>query len=592
MTNSSSTVEQAVFSVTLKTPVNVVALEQKTDGVSDEGLQTARLLAARATLFNDRYDSCNLFAFFYSRDSVLIGRLTPRGKRSEGGCYYLECLFLSFELFVSAGADPLTLYQQSLNTTRFALYRPGTVLQPFSLEHDADLVNVASLNDVIPNPGLRALSLLAQSVLEETQTFFVSRQRSLTLISSLFSVLPIQARGNMNFAVGLYFRGVPTRVVGATAPRRGTFRLPKFHDFVYCLDLQNISDNEDMYALSNPWGVFLEYVLNAGAADYLCRKIGDAYYDGTAGTVFEIGTGAPPSEAIAALGATLLDDFKRAEKSGNFEGSRPYGIDLRDVVGLEFADEDEEEEEDNPFEQSDAWSEIERSRDGEEWKSGDQNRDEFDDIAEIFSDTNVNDDAQNSIQVVRVDDDEYDLFREKDATSCDFNSSDLKKASNGLEEELFGGETFEEQLNRLGETRGKKRPFSSTSDDDETSLDDGKSFDAYADDDDGLIVLSPFAVLSAEFPEKNELLRRFDELVKGVCKLEPDFQSELGRLWREMVENCDFIFIQSVREEYLRYLRRLLNRSSDVEETHPDGELTVGAVDVLEIICSDGDDER
>ena len=97
--------------------------------------------------------------------------------------------------------------------------------------------------------------------------------------------------------------------------------------------------------------------------------------------------------------------------------------------------------------------------------------------------------------------------------------------------------------------------------------------------------------MSAEFPEKNELLRRLDELVKGVCKLEPDFQSELSRLWFEIVEKCDFMFVQSVRREYLRYLRRLLNRSSDVEESRPDGELTVGAIDVLEIISSDGDDE-
>ena len=97
--------------------------------------------------------------------------------------------------------------------------------------------------------------------------------------------------------------------------------------------------------------------------------------------------------------------------------------------------------------------------------------------------------------------------------------------------------------------------------------------------------------MSAEFPEKNELLRRFDELVKGVCKLESDFQSELSRLWREIVENCDFTFVQSVRREYMQYLRRLLSRASDVEDNRPDGELTVGAIDVLEIIGSD-DEER
>ena len=579
MTNPSTTVEQAVFSVTLRSPVNVVALEQKTDGVTDEGLQTARLLAARAALFNDRYESRNLFAFFYSRDSVLLGRLTPQEKPSEEGSYYLECLFLSFELFVALGADPLTLYQQSLNTSRFALYRSDkTVLQPFSLEQDADLVNVASLNDAVLNPGLRALSLLAQSVLEETQTFFVSRQNSLTLISALFSVMPIQARGNMNFAVGLYFRGVPTRILGTNAPSRGTFRLPKFRDSVYCLDLQNVNENEDMYALSNPWSVFIEYVLNAPAADYLCRKIADAYYDGTAGTPFDIGNDSPPSEAIAALGSTLLDDFKRVENTGDLGGAR---FDFRDVVGLEYADEDENEEEDNPFEQSDAWSEIERSRDGEEWKGEDQDRDEFDDIAAFFSDPNPTDDeTPNSIRFVQVDEDEYDAFREKNASSRDFSSSsDSQKTSNGLEEELFGGETFEEQLNRLCETQDKKDAFTPTSDDDDPDVDDG------------LVVLSPFAVLSAEFPEKNELLRRFDELVKGVCKLESDFQSELSRLWREIVENCDFMFVQSVRREYLQYLRRLLSRASDVEDNRPDGELTVGAIDVLEIIGSD-DEER
>ena len=274
----------------------------------------------------------------------------------------------------------------------------------------------------------------------------------------------------------------------------------------------------------------------------------------------------------------MLDDFKRVENTGDLGGAR---FDFRDVVGLEYADEDETEEEDNPFEQSDAWSEIERSRDGEEWKGEDQDRDEFDDIAAFFSDPNPTDDeTPNSIRFVQVDEDEYDAFREKNASSRDFSSSsDSQKTSNGLEEELFGGETFEEQLNRLCETQDKKDAFTPTSDDDDPDVDDG------------LVVLSPFAVLSAEFPEKNELLRRFDELVKGVCKLESDFQSELSRLWREIVENCDFMFVQSVRREYLQYLRRLLSRASDVEDNRPDGELTVGAIDVLEIIGSD-DEER
>ena len=585
MTDPFPVVEQAVFSVTLKSPVNAVSLEQATEGVSSEGLRLAKLLASRVTLFDDRYDTHNLFAFFYSRDSVLLGRLTPRDARPEGGRFYLECLFLNFDLFLDVGADPCVLYHESLNTTRFALYRPGTVLQPFSLEREVPPVNLESLEETEERIGLRALALLSQSVLEEPQTFFVSEHRLLNLISSLFSVLPIQGRGNMDFAVGLFFRGVPTRVLGATAPPSGKFQAPKLQNNTCYLDLRDVVANRDIYVVNHPWSVFVEYVLTADAPDYLCQKIVEAYYDGDAGTVFDIGTGAPPSEEIAELGRSLLDDFKSVEDTEDLGGLRPPKLHFDDAGHLDYADGDGGES----FSPSDAWSEIERMSDGEEWKNGeDQDRDGWDEVAETLADDVLPDDKTlNSIQIVRIEDNPGDSINAVTLSDPD-SASDSRKKLNGLEEDLFNAETYQEQLNRLQKERDGKDGFLSTTDGSKLT-DDAPSIPSSRDDD-GIVVLSPFAVLSAYFPEKNEILRRLDELIKDVCQRQNDSQSELRRLWRKLAASGDFYFFQAVREEYLRYLKRFLDRLDHGEQTAA-GELTVGAIDVLEIIAFDEDDE-
>lgn len=589
MTNPSPMVEQAVFSVTLKASGNDVVLEQATEGVADDGIRFARHLAARVTLFDGHYDSSNLFAFFYSRESVLLGRLTPRSGASGEGRYYLECLFLSFDLFLAVGADPATLYQMSLNTTRFALYRPGTILQPFSLDQEVELVNVDSLRETIVNVGLRALALLSQSVLEETQTFFVSQYRVLNLISALFSVLPIQARGNMDFAVGLYFREISTRVMGVTTPRRGGFRLPTLQTSTYYLDLENVVDNEGIYALNNPWSVFVESVLSARAPDYLCKKIEDAYYSGEGGTIFNIGTGTPPSDEIAALGQTLLDRFKSVDNSDDLGELKSSQLDFEDDEGFDYA----KAGDDDLFGTSDAWTEIERKRDGEEWKnSEDQDRDEWDEIAAALTDVDTpDDDAPNSIQITHVEDDEqYDSFQGKDVSQDDSDSfSSRQRASSALEEDLFNADTFKEQLNRILKDQDQKDGSLSTPDEDISMASNDWTDSTFTDD--GMIVLSPFAVLSARFPEKNVLLRRLDELVKGVCRMKPGFQTELRRFWRKLLANSDFTFCQTVREEYLRYLRRLSSKALDFDEQVSAGELAVGVVDVLEIISSDMNDD-
>lgn len=584
MTDPSPVVEQAVFSVTLKSPVNAVSLEQATEGVPSEGLRLAKLLASRVTLFDDRYDSYNLFAFFYSRDSVLLGRLTPRDARPEGGRFYLECLFLNFDLFLAVGADPSVLYHESLNTTMFALYRPGTVLLPFSLDREVEAVNLESLKETQEKIGLRALALLSQSVLEEPQTLFVSEQRLLNLISSLFSVLPIQGRGNMDFAVGLFFRGVPTRVLGATAPASGKFCLPKLQN-TYYLDLRDVVVNRDIYVLNHPWSVFVEYVLTAGAPDYLCQKIEEAYYAGDAGTVFDIGSGAPPSEEIATLGQNLLEDFKSVENTDDLGGLRSPKLDFDDE-SLDYADGDDG----GFFSPPDAWSEIERMSDGEEWKNGeDHDHDDWNEVAETLAGDLPPDDAKpNSIRIVHIENDPSDSIG--DVTLSDPDSViDSRKKLNGLEEDLSYSESFQEQLSRLQKGRDGKASFLSTTDDSKQT-DDASGVPPFKDDD-GIVVLSPFAVLSAYFPEKNEILRRLDELVKDVCRRQNDSQPELRILWRELAASDDFFFFQSVREEYLRYLKRLLDRLDFGEETEA-GELTVGVADVLEIIAFEEDDER
>ena len=158
-----------------------------------------------------------------------------------------------------------------------------------------------------------------------------------------------------------------------------------------------------------------------------------------------------------------------------------------------------------------------------------------------------------------------------------------------MEEDLFNADTFKEQLNRILKDQDQKDGSLSTPDEDISMASNDWTDSTFTDD--GMIVLSPFAVLSARFPEKNVLLRRLDELVKGVCRMKPGFQTELRRFWRKLLANSDFTFCQTVREEYLRYLRRLSSKALDFDEQVSAGELAVGVVDVLEIISSDMNDD-
>jgi hypothetical protein len=539
MSDSSRCAEQAVFSVKLNSPLNVVELMQATEGVDDEELEQARELASRIALFGGRYYANNMFAFFWSNGRALAGRLTPQDENFNGDAFYLECLFMDFELFCRAGADPVTFNQLALNTTRFAHYRRNSVLRPLELNQSASFVNSESVYDSIEKIGPRLVAAMLQTLLERERTLFISRYRPLPLVATLFSLLPVHARGALSFAASVYFRGIGVRFMAASVPAQEPASIPQLYPPPFCVDLRKIDGAEDSIVIKSSWCDFVERILESYALPYLEARLRWRYeVDATEREFLS-----PPfmtSEEVDALGVECLEELENTD-----------GSEREDLYGL-----------------FDAWERTKDELDGEEWKKSGEQRDEDSDRSGSTSSIGRGNEPslKHTIQIFQVDcNDEMNIY----------DSNATPSSMPGDVDDPGFEETIEEQLNRIARETAGRAVFDATSDDDEWLRDDG-------------VALAPFAVLTAKFPEKEELLRRLDRLVREVCAGSNSVKSELGTLWRELAANSDPDFFLQVKEEYLRHLRRRIFWSNDPQEC---GDCALGVLEVLEFFLDDeGDD--
>jgi len=561
----SLTVEQAVFSVKLGVSSNSTTLRNATDGVSDEELAFAMRLAERVVSLGGRYDPNNMFMFPLGKDTILLGRLTPQGPMSNEGPFYLECLFFDYEVFCNAGLDPVRFLHLALNTTRFALYREETELQTFTIEQSSGaFINVDSVHVAVSRAGLKAPAVLIQSMLEREQTAFVSRFPTQAFISTIFSLLPLQFRDRFNFSTGLFFRDVEVDLIGATAFGNVPFLFPKSLPSGACLNLDDVKLHEEKYFLTHPWAVMLDWALKSDALPFLHSKMARDYL-----------AGYRENEDARALGKEWLDDLFEAENNGSLDD--PETID--DFQSRDALEGDEEAERRAPWGILNQWNKEEEEHDGEEWKtSDDDRRDEWDAIANsLAGPREVEPDMSHSIQIVQVDDSDVS----SESASSDDRSPSMSIGDDS--DDLSSDETFEEQLRRRLSERDRKNEKKAGSFENETPS------DSVTEGGLSSIALSPFVILSAEFPHKSVLLRRLDELVRSVCRREFNSQVELELHWKRLEAEPDRLFVERVREEYLFFLNRLISKDVDPEENC---NLTVGALDVLDVLSPGNDSDE
>lgn len=257
-----SLVEQVVVSVKLNNERNEIELLQATEGVQDFDLAMILEKAASIEFFDGRYESNNFFGFQLPSGYSLIGRLTPQffdDSYPNSDAYYFECLIADYQNFYFAGANPRTFLASAMNTLEFAYYRPGRMLRAFPFTCPQELLRKGELTDAANRVGVRALTALLESVIQKEQTVFVTDHLASTLISCVFSLLPVFSRRAMSFAADLKFRNDPSiRVVGVTKKRKERLAPNDVNDDVELIDLRDVRDNYNEYFLSNKWCSLIE----------------------------------------------------------------------------------------------------------------------------------------------------------------------------------------------------------------------------------------------------------------------------------------------------------------------------------------------
>ncbi len=564
MDNTRFVVEQAVFSVTLrKNSMNDVFLEESSPGAADNDLLYAKDLASRVTLPGSRLDYSNFFGFFRPDGTCVFGRVTPHngpiGSKSD---VYFQCLFLDYETFCFAGANPESLITSALNTSFYSCFQRGNKLRSFELTESSPRFNTGMLKDALTHVGCRTLALLVQTVLENEQTFLISKNRLLPLISSVFSFMPIHARGGLSVASELFFRGIKQRLTAVQVVPDARFDLRKLDldDSVAVLDLDYAERNSDEYQLTSAWGTYVDraLALNAVNSFLVClaqdadRRDGEHPFEPTpcltTGEIEELGR--------AGLESLVADDDYSDDEE---EAEELDGDEIDDADGAPYQD----------YASPDGWREDEQD-DGDDWKSdaAGTTQDEWSAVANMLNSSTVDsaDDSlnqlSNSIEIIQVYIDDVARKTDPELTGI---SGDVDSVDDDLDDVLADSDSYEDV-------------------DSDVSTVEHEQETARIISDGAPLALGPFVVLSAEFPDKNIELRQLDRLVNASCESERDALLGLENFWQELTLNCNSHFLQRVRSEYLSSLRRKVQMARTCS---PEIELarTLNIIDVVEVIC-------
>ena len=280
MSETSFLVEQAVFSVNLarrsSNGRNEAALVDASEGTTREDLDAALDWATRVETFDAGYDPLNLFFLPTPSGALAIGRLTPTEKAKKDA-FYFQLFFVEEDAFFQCGANPVALLHLALNTSCFALYRPGANLEAFRLETRAPWIDQEDLRRTTERLGIRALTTLIQTILDSKRTTFIADYNAFQVVAALFELTPIHWRPSMTFAVGVRFSGDSlARLVGSTA-KRGDDRWSVEAGTTFC-DLRDVVERDDAYPIENAWAALVELALKSNRVDYIYERMAEEFF--------------------------------------------------------------------------------------------------------------------------------------------------------------------------------------------------------------------------------------------------------------------------------------------------------------------------
>ncbi len=526
-------VEQVVVAVKLGTPENQIKLVQSTKGVREEDLDYILDMAARVDLLDGQYRRDNLFSVVAPSRLSIIGRLTPRTsdeKSSISEAFYLECLIVDFQTFYRCGANPMTLISCAMSSGKFSLYKPGRILCSFELPEREGEVKEQDLRRITEKSGKRALIVLLDSIINNTHTFFVTSEvPAYRLVTALYSLFPVYSRRSLTFSVDVCFRGDTSfRFVGVT--RNKTERV--FDYFDVFLDLRDIKRNREEYLVTNSWSSAIEK------------------FD-----VLEF------NSFFALYYLAIISNRELCEKNA-LAGEEPY-LDLNDLdwVGRDFRDfimhidEAENAEIEECFDEGEDWknfADFEALNSDDSWKGSWTDRSRDSEAPISFSD-----------EINRfVNDLEYRDLLSKKSGSVKASNGDDEADDNELANEL--DKTFDdinEELRALGV----------------------KFSDEFVAKQ-NCLSLSPFAILSAEYPNYNVELRKLDCILKDVCVGRGNDAVEmLEEMWKGLLKEWNPDVLERIRGAYIKWLE---DASEHVLEWDAEDAVisSIGQLEVLRIL--------
>ena len=527
-------VDQVVVAVTLGEPRNVVSLEQATDGVGDEDLEVVLDSAADVALFEERFDGYNLFCFGLPSGRMLVGRLAPGPKDPETKPdsqrkFFFECLIADWQAFALSGSNPWSLQSQAISDLYFmsyARYAEGKKLQAFRVDKQREIIKLGELKAEIAKNSPHTLAVLAQSVIENSQTFFVASRSPMGVVSALYGLTPLALRPLLSVAVGIIFRNRDVRVTGVFHQRKRSLDLPYSTNAKSFFNLDYCNSDGGGYFVHNPWCQCLERVLEAGGDSislclfsYAMERVVDEFR----ASVFN---GSIQFSDLASLGNLLLEEFALEDGGDAFGESSDEGVSFHwdDDSGESWkngaADPDSEI---ISFDQS-----VQSNPDGERKPKPDRHF--YDELISYTKDVGAK---------------QYEDYKNKNgASSQDAPPEDDK--NRGVLDDVQRG---------IQEAREKGNLRSADPDKADRRSDDSGGF-----------TLSPFALLSCKLPNRDVSLRRLDALVNGVVKSAGSVESreELGAFWAELCDVCYNREILLIRNVYIKWMTCLVNsRSSD-----------------------------
>lgn len=523
----SSLIEQVVIVVKLGEVQNEAKVLQTTSGILSDDLDALLNKAESVELIDGTFSERNLFGFVLPSGASVLGRLTPC--IDERGCeiedpYYFECLIFGWQTFYYGGANPLSILLAALNSLRFSRYRPGGILQRFEFHEQQNFIRMGDLQNYSERIGAHTLAALLESVVENEQTFFVSNETAMFVVSCIFGLLPVYARRALTFATEIKFRDDSSiRLIGCTQKKpkilEALLSEEDFEEKINFLDLRAVKFDPGEYYVSNLWCLFIEGGL------VICESFLALFYQ------------------------KILEDMERYVQ--NDKSDEPYASFLRleDLANEWLCDSDfwMFEDDDELGDDAETGERLSETSDNKVWFEDDERN--VEDVSEI---------GLNGLTVDKTNDEQDG----NNALSSSEKAWPLKSDSIFDESHL---RNIQEECDRVN---GALKELAS-----KTSKRSPR------------VTLSPFSILSAEFSEKNELLRRLDKLVFTVCcgeKLNETVEG-LQLCWAEVLKSFSDGCVDRIRDVYEDFLNDIVSPGNE-HGTQKQTLMTLGRLEVYKII--------